>query len=55
MTTKDDMTYQLNLGGNNQVEHILDILYHDATIYLDRKHDKYIEFMSDKYGESQGS
>lgn len=55
MTTKDDITYQLNLGGNNQVEYILDTLYHDATIYLDRKYNKYIEFMNDKYGESQGS
>ena len=32
------------IGGNNQVEKALDWLYKDATIYLQRKYDKYIEF-----------
>lgn len=54
LSTKDNITYQINFSGNKQVKNILNILYHDATIYLDRKYDKYIEFMNSKYGESQG-
>lgn len=54
LSTKDNITYQVNFAGNKQVKQILNILYHDATIYLDRKYDKYIEFMNSKYGESQG-
>lgn len=34
----------LELGGNIQVEKFLDLIYKDATMYLDRKYDKYIEF-----------
>lgn len=33
----------LNLGGNIQVEKILDHIYNDSTIFLKRKYDKYIE------------
>ena len=55
LSTKDNVTYQVNFTGNKQVKQILNILYHDATIYLDRKYDKYIEFMNSKYGESQGA
>lgn len=54
LSTKDNITYQINFTGNKQVKHILNILYRDATIYLDRKYDKYKEFMNSKYGESQG-
>lgn len=34
--------YSLEYGGNRQVEKLLDVLYHDATVYLDRKYDRYI-------------
>ena len=54
LSTKDNITYQINFTGNQQVKRILNILYHDATIYLDRKYEKYREFMNSKYGESQG-
>lgn len=33
----------LCIGGNLQVEKILDHLYYDSIIYLDRKYDKYLE------------
>jgi hypothetical protein len=33
-----------SVGGNLQVKRVLDWLYQDATIYLPRKYDKYIEF-----------
>lgn len=36
--------YTLTLGGNIKVEKILNNLYSNATIYLERKYDKYIEF-----------
>lgn len=49
MHTKDNVTYQLKIGGNLQVRKILDIIYKDATIYLDRKHEKYLEVL--KYTE----
>lgn len=34
----------LSVGGNSQSMKVLDWLYKDATIYLPRKYDKYIEF-----------
>jgi DNA-binding CsgD family transcriptional regulator len=45
---KNQITTKLSVGGNNQTEKILDWLYQDATIYLPRKHEKYIEFKKDK-------
>lgn len=32
--------------GNPKVKQIMDFLYHDSTIYLKRKHDKYLELLS---------
>lgn len=49
-STKDCTTYQLNIGGNNQVKTVMNILYKNATIFLDRKYDKYLELL--KYSES---
>lgn len=49
-STKDCTTYQFNIGGNNQVKTVMNILYKNATIYLDRKYDKYLELL--KYSES---
>jgi len=43
-TKTNQITTTLSVGGNNQVEKILDWIYKDATIYLPRKYDKYIEF-----------
>lgn len=39
------VTTTLSVGGNLQVKKVLDWLYQDATIYLPRKHDKYLEFI----------
>lgn len=33
---------QLDIGGNFQAQHFLDLLYNDATIYLDRKYERYL-------------
>lgn len=43
--------YSLCLGGNAKVEKILDNLYLNSTIYLDRKYKKYLEFK--KYRDNQ--
>ena len=50
MSTKDDITFQLNIGGNKQVINIMNYLYKDAHVYLDRKYKKYLEML--KYNES---
>lgn len=34
--------YSLSVGGNRQVERILDLLYSNANIYLDRKYSRYM-------------
>lgn len=41
------ITTTISVGGNLQVKKVLDWLYKDATIYLPRKYDKYIEFKND--------
>ncbi len=40
---KNDQVSNIDFGGNRQVKKFLDLLYKDATIYLDRKYEKYIE------------
>lgn len=35
----------IELTGNNQVEKFLKYIYNNATIYLDRKYEKYIDFL----------
>ena len=40
---KGTNNYSFNVGGNIQVLRILDTLYKNATIYLDRKYEKYKE------------
>ena len=43
---KDDKdNYQLCIGGRHQVKKALDYMYMDADIYLQRKYDKYLEFL----------
>jgi intein/homing endonuclease len=39
------ITTVLSVGGNLQSRKVLDWLYQDATIYLPRKHEKYLEFI----------
>lgn len=45
-TREGSNTYSLDLGGNRQVNNILDYLYKDSNIYLDRKYEKYLYFKS---------
>lgn len=40
----NQITTVLSIGGNYQTMKLLDWLYKDATIYLPRKYDKYLEF-----------
>lgn len=51
LTTKDNMTYQFNIGGNTQCKKILDKLYKGSKkkTRLDRKYKKYLELK--KYTE----
>lgn len=42
--TKNIRTVQI--GGNVQSKKVFDYLYTDATIYLDRKHDKYVQYFN---------
>lgn len=46
-------TWYFNIGGNRQVIHFCKKMYNDATVYLDRKYNRYLELL-EKYGESQG-
>lgn len=40
---RDEFCMQLTYSGNENVSNILNYLYKDATIYLDRKYEKYLE------------
>lgn len=42
----NQITTTLSVGGNLQVKKVLDWLYQDATIYLLRKYEKYLEFLN---------
>jgi intein-encoded DNA endonuclease-like protein len=42
----NQITTTLSVGGNLQVRKALDWLYKDATIYLPRKYEKYLEFIN---------
>lgn len=35
--------FYINIGGNPQVKNILDMLYKDASVYLERKHNKFLD------------
>lgn len=41
---RNNNNYYFSLGGNKQVLEMLDYLYGDSTIYLDRKYERYINF-----------
>ena len=40
---KDHIVTQLAFGGNYQVKQFLDFIYENANIWLDRKHERYLE------------
>ena len=40
---RDSNVYNLNITGNRQVFYILDNLYNNSCVYLDRKYNKYME------------
>jgi len=40
----NQITTALSVGGNLQIKKVLDWMYQDATIYLPRKYNKYLEF-----------
>lgn len=44
----DDVVSYLGYGGNNQVEKIMDYLYEDASIFMERKFNKYLEFKNSR-------
>lgn len=40
---RDEHVCQITIGGSNQGRTLLDYLYKESTVYLDRKYEKYIE------------
>lgn len=44
--------YEINFGGNQQLKDFLNFIYEDATVYLDRKYEIYLDYL--KYVERQG-
>lgn len=43
---KNQITTTLSVGGNLQVRKVLDWIYQDATIYLPRKYERYLQLIS---------
>ena len=52
---RKENSFAYSIGGINAVENFYHMLYDDATVYLDRKYERFQEFLSQKYNESQGS
>lgn len=48
-----DKTYYYSLGGHRQVIKFFHILYDNATIYMERKYNRFLEFV-EKYDENWG-
>lgn len=42
---KDNDNFSFSIGGNKQVLRLVTLLYKDATIYLDRKYEKYLKML----------
>jgi hypothetical protein len=42
---RDNNNYTLRIHGNQQIKKVCDFMYNGATIYLDRKHDKYLKLL----------
>lgn len=49
------LSYTYVIGGNNNIEKFYNIIYKDATVFLDRKYERFQEFLNQKYSESQGN
>lgn len=47
-------SYSYTIGGNEVLEEFYHKLYDNANIYMDRKYERFQEFLQQKYGESQG-
>lgn len=43
---RDNNNYQINIGGNKKVINLLNWMYKDSTIYLERKYEKYLEIVN---------
>ena len=52
--SRREKTYYYTLGGNQQVIKFYHYLYNNATIYLNRKYNKFQQLLN-KYDESRGS
>lgn len=52
---RKEYSYSYNIGGDNVLESFYHKLYDDATVYLDRKEERFQEFLRQKYGENRGS
>lgn len=46
--TKEVNNYTLEFGGNRQVERVMDYMYEDSIIYLDRKYERYMMLKQDR-------
>lgn len=42
---RNNNNYYFSIGGNKQILRLLEDIYKDATIYLDRKYEKYLEML----------
>ena len=49
-----EATWYYSVGGNQQVLQLCHYMYDDASIWMDRKYNRYKELL-EKYGESQGN
>ena len=48
-----EATWYFTVGGNQQVLKICHYMYDNATIWMNRKYERYKELL-EKYGENQG-
>lgn len=44
---KNNNNYDLEIGERLQVKQILEYIYNDAEVYLDRKYERYKEFLNE--------
>lgn len=44
---RNNNNYDLEIGGRLQVKQILEYIYNDAEVYLDRKYERYKEFLNE--------
>ena len=47
VANRNNNIYSLQIGGNFQAADICRNRYKDATIFMERKHDKYIQFLKE--------